>query len=109
MANCVKKTVPLLSSARSIVMYDYVPNAVNINQATVLYVPGFQGHGQGSKSKALIKHCQEKQIRYVCYDPEGLGESKAEDLSRHSRLFCHFPANGKMKNAVFTHSFGSFF
>jgi pimeloyl-ACP methyl ester carboxylesterase len=81
---CLRSSIPVLnrasSSSRFIEFYDYGTEISNKNP-TVLYVPGFQGSGHGLKSQALIKHCQAKEIRYVCYDPEATGESKVEDMT----------------------------
>ena len=88
---CLRSSIPVLnrvaSSNRFIEFYDYGAEISNKNP-TVLYVPGFQGSGHGLKSQALIKHCQAKEIRYVCYDPEATGESKVED--RTSLRFQHW-------------------
>ncbi len=45
----------------------------------IIYVPGFMSTSQGDKSKFLFGHCQTKGYEYVAYDPEGLGESPAEE------------------------------
>ena len=83
-SKCLKSSIPVLSrspnSSRFIKFYDYGAEIVNKNP-TVLYIPGFQGSGHGLKSQALIKHCQSKGISYACYDPEGLGESKIDDIA----------------------------
>ena len=68
-----------LTTSRFIEFYDY--KAEN-SQNCILYVPGFQGSGHGLKSQALKEHCQKQNLRYVCYDPEGLGESKLQDFSK---------------------------
>ena len=83
-SKCLRQSIPILNrgqgSSRFIEFYDYGAQTVNKNP-TVLYVPGFQGSGHGLKSQDLIKHCQAKDLRYVCYDPEATGESKIEDMS----------------------------
>lgn len=79
-SNCVSSTIRLAGS-RFIQFYDYVAKDGASNGPTVLYVPGFQGSGHGLKSQELIKHCQSKDLRYICYDPEATGESKVSDLS----------------------------
>jgi len=84
---CLRSLIPVLDSQRSIQFYDYGTEISNPNP-TVLYVPGFQGNGHGLKSQEMIKHCQMKGIRYVCYDPEGLGESKVTDWA--SMRFQHW-------------------
>ena len=79
---CLRSTIPLfnsLSSSRYIEFYDYTPENVSKNP-TILFVPGFQSSGHGLKSQAFIKHFQSKKLRYVCYDPESLGESKIENM-----------------------------
>ena len=80
---CIRSSIPVLnsiSSSRFIEFYDYTAENINKNP-TVLFVPGFNSSGHGLKSQAFIKHCQSKNLRYVCYDPEGLGESKIEDMA----------------------------
>jgi len=89
---CLRSTIPVLNSPRFIEFYDYGVEITN-KSPTVLYVPGFQGSGHGSKSQALIKHCQMKGIRYVCYDPEGTGESKVENMA--SLRFQHWFENAQ--------------
>ena len=82
--NCFRSSIPVINraaSSRFIEFYDYKTEAIKKNP-TVLFVPGFQSCGHGFKSQALIKHCQSKKLRYVCYDPEALGESKVEDLTK---------------------------
>ena len=73
--NCLRSSIPVINraaSSRFIEFYDYKTEAIKKNP-TVLFVPGFQSCGHGLKSQALIKHCQSKKLRYVCYDPEALG------------------------------------
>ena len=73
--NCLRSAIPVINraaSSRFIEFYDYKTEAIKKNP-TVLFVPGFQSCGHGLKSQALIKHCQSKKLRYVCYDPEALG------------------------------------
>ena len=80
---CLTSTIPVLNritSTRMINFYDYGLETFK-KDPTVLFVPGFQSSGHGLKSQALIRHCQSKSIRYVCYDPEGTGESKIEDIA----------------------------
>ena len=76
----MRASISVLNSTRSIVFYDYGVDVSNKNP-TVMYVPGFQGSGHGLKSQALIKYCQTRGVRYVCYDPEGTGESKVENMA----------------------------
>ncbi len=41
----------------------------------VVFVPGFMSHGKGLKATHLLGRCRALGCEYVCYDPEGLGES----------------------------------
>ena len=80
-SKCIRSSLPIWNQAttskRFIEFYDYDgPH----KSPTVLYVPGFQGAGHGNKSQELIKHCQKSGRRYICYDPEGIAESKVEDI-----------------------------
>merc|ERR1712168_1380154 len=77
---CLRSSIPVLNTQRLIELYDYGAEIPN-KSPTVMYVPGFQGSGHGLKSQALIKHCQSKRVRFVCYDPEGIGESKVENMA----------------------------
>ena len=80
---CFRSSIPVLnslSSSRFIEFYDYTAENLSKNP-TVLFIPGFQSSGHGLKSQAFIKHCQSKKLRYVCYDPEALGESKVKDMA----------------------------
>ena len=66
------------------VLYDYCTKTIHDTvkkDVSVIYIPGFQGSGHGLKSQALINHCRRRGYRYLCYDPEGIGESKVDDFS----------------------------
>ena len=81
--NCSRISLPILnqqaskSSTRYIEFYEYDGPK---KSPTILYIPGFGATGHGLKSQELIKHCQAKGQRYICYDNEGLGESKIKDI-----------------------------
>jgi len=79
----LRSTLPILNSHRSVVMYDYGGvGEIKRPEYSVIYVPGFQGTGHGIKSQSLIRHCQNRGVRYICYDPEGVGESSIKDFSQ---------------------------
>ena len=44
----------------------------------MVFVPGFLSCSQGNKSQRLLAHCRDRGYEYVCYDPEGVGESPAD-------------------------------
>ena len=79
----LRSTLPILNSHRSVVMFDYgCVGQIKRPEYSVIYIPGFQGTGHGTKSQSLIRHCQNRGVRYICYDPEGMGENTVKDLSQ---------------------------
>ena len=53
-----------------------LPRTSTVDDVSVIFVPGFMScSSHGDKADHLWNHCHRKGIEYVCYDPEGLGQS----------------------------------
>ncbi len=87
-----RRAIPVIANSKRVIQfYEYCSAK---KSPTVMYVPGFMAFGHGAKSQALIKHFQDK-VRYICYDPEGLGESKVEDVDLGTMEFKHWYEDAK--------------
>ena len=51
-----------------------------LGQKFLIFLQFYMCHG--IKSEKMMTFCQEKKIRYICYDPEGVGQSKINDFTK---------------------------
>ena len=80
---CIRFSLSILcngqKTSRFIECYQYAGPKMS---PTILYVPGFYSTGHGIKSEKMMNFCQDKKISYICYDPEGVGQSKINDYTK---------------------------
>ena len=81
----IRSSLSILSNgqktSRIIKCYEFAGPKIS-HFPTILYVPGFYSSGHGIKSEKMMTFCQDKKIRYICYDPEGVGQSKINDFTK---------------------------
>ena len=63
-----------LPAERRFKVFHYFPEKPS-RPVGIVYVPGFRSTSRGNKARRLLEHCQESQLEFVRYDPEGLGDS----------------------------------